>query len=204
MNVQTHLEILKLVDPLEYIKLIFELIDKYIPSPAKEILLGAFGATLVLGLVYGLFFRGFASSKKSGAPTEEGETKSSTPLRDQLREANADIRDLEARLKISLFERYYLYFNGIANASLMLGFAVLVDRFRSTSARDSLPIKVQIGSFISILLVGLVTSIVLNVLVDLLATAPPRRTDVINRAFLIALAINVLVFLAYHLNYLNI
>ena len=193
------------LNPLEFIRLIFELTDKYISSPAKEILLGAFGAALVIGLFYGLFFRGFVSSRKPiTLEEEEEEDRPSTSLREQLREAKAETRDLTARLAISPFERYYLYFNGIANASLMLGFAVLVDRRWSTSIRDQLPIKAQIGSFISILLVGLVTSIVLNILVDLLASAPPRRTDVINRAFLIALAINALVFLAYHLNYLNV
>jgi hypothetical protein len=39
--------------------------------------------------------------------------------------------------------------------------------------------------------------------VDLLAGPPSRRTDIINRAFPIAFAINALVFIAYHLNYLN-
>jgi hypothetical protein len=144
------------------------------------------------------------SHQKSEVVNGKGDDEPSTPLREQLKETQAEVRGLNARLKISASERYYLYFNGIANASLMLGFAVLVDRRWSTSVRDQLPIKAQIGSFISILLVGLVTSIALNILVDLLATAPTRRTDVINRAFLIALAINALVFLAYHLNYLNI
>lgn len=190
------------LNPLELIRLIFELIDKYIPSPAKEILLGAFGATLMVGLIYGLF-RGFVSSKGQDG-SEDDEDKPGTSLREQLREAKAEVRELNSRNAISPLERYYLYFNGIANASLMLGFAVLLDRHWSTSARDQLPIKAQIASFISILLVGLVTSVALNVLVDLLADAPTRRTDVINRAFLIALAINILVFLAYHLNYLNI
>ncbi len=192
------------LNPLELIKLLFELTDKFIPSPAKEILLGAFGAALMLGLVYGLFFRGFVSPRRLEASEEEDDSRSGSSLREQLREAKTEVRELTSRLAISHFERYYLYFNGIANASLMLGFAVLLDRHWSSSARDQLPIKTQIASFISILLVGLVTSIVLNVLVDLLASAPTRRTDVINRAFLIALAINTLVFLAYHLNYLNI
>lgn len=193
------------MDPLKLIELIYELVDKYIPPPWKEVLLAAFSVFLLVGLVYGLFFRGFVSSPTSDPPnTLDDDDKPATTLRDQLREAKRDIRDLEARLEISALERYYLYFNGVANASLMLGFAVLMDRFWSTGARDQLPIKQQIGSFISILLVGLSTSILLNVLVDLLADRPSRRTDIINRAFLIAFALNALVFLAYHLNYLNL
>lgn len=191
---------MKALNPFEWIRLIYELTDQYIPSPEKEILLGMFGAALVAGLIYSLF----VSPKKPSSPAEEpDDDRTSSPLREQLKEAKAQIRELAARLEISPFERYYLYFNGIANASLMLGFAVLVDRRLSPGIRD-IPVKTQIGSFISILLVGLGTSIVLNILVDLLATAPNRRTSVINRAFLIALAINALVFLAYHLNYLVI
>jgi len=98
----------------------------------------------VVGLIYGVFFRGFVSSRKSDAPDEDDSDKPSTALREQLREAKAEVRDLTARLAISPFERYYLYFNGIANASLMLGFAVLVDRRWSTTVRDQLPLKAQI------------------------------------------------------------
>jgi hypothetical protein len=194
---------MKALDPFEYIKLIYELTYQYIPSPWKEILLGAFGAFLLIGLVYGLFFRGFASRASVDQPEENGEN-AGTTRRDQLRDAKREVRELQARLEISPLERYYLYFNGIANASLMLALSVLVDRLWTTGQRDSLPIKQQISSFVSILLVGLFTSVILNVLIDLLAGPPSRRTDTINRAFLIAFAINALVFVAYHMNYLNL
>ena len=197
------------LNPLKLVELIFQLIDKYIPSPEKEVILAAFGAALLGGMIYGFFFRGFrpATRDKRSENDEDdnkSEERSGSPLREQLSDAKGEIRNLESRLTISFVERYYLYFNGIANASLMLAFAILVDRRWSTSARDTLPLKAQISSFISILLVGLVTSILLNILVDMLAAAPNRRTDVINRAFLIAFAINALVFVAYHLNYLNL
>jgi hypothetical protein len=196
------------LNPFKLVELVFQLIDKYIPSPEKEVILAAFGAALLGGMIYGMFFRGFrpAARDRRSEDDDEGkrEERSGSPLREQLLEAREQIRSLENRLTISAIERYYLYFNGIANASLMLGFAILVDRRWSPSKRDALPIKEQIGSFISILLVGLVTSILLNALVDILAAAPTRRTDVINRAFLIAFAINALVFVAYHLNYINL
>src|SRR3954451_15505613 len=96
------------LNPLKFITLIYELTDKYIPSPWKEILLSAFGALLLGGLVYGLFFRGF-TSRPSSDPLEEESDKPGTTLREQLRDAKRDIRDLEARLAISPLERYYLY-----------------------------------------------------------------------------------------------
>jgi hypothetical protein len=180
---------------LQFVELIFKLIDQYIPSPAKEIILSTFGAALLGGMIYGIFFRGF--SPREVSHDEETEEDDRTPLKRQ-------ISKLKNLLKISLIERYYLYFNGIANASLMLGFAVLVDRRWSNSPRDGLPVKDQIGSFISILLAGLITSIILNVVIDLIAEPPLRRTDAINRAFLVSFAVNVLVFAAYHFNYLNL
>jgi hypothetical protein len=193
---------MKALDPLELIKFIYEIIEQNVPPPAKGILISIFGAFLFVGLVYSIF-PGFMPRRARALPDND-EDEPGTTLREQLRNAKKEVRELSARLEISWLERYYLYFNGIANASLMLGFSVLVDRLSSTGPRDQLPIKQQIGSFISILLVGLSVSVLLNVLVDLLAGPPSRRTDTINRAFLIALAINALVFAAYHLNYLNL
>jgi hypothetical protein len=118
------------VNPTDLIKAIFEVIDKYIATPFKEVLIVVFCLILLLGLVYGLL-SGFGPRRPSSSGDNAGARQSDDgrDLLSELKAAQAQIQQLERNAEIDRLERYYLYFNGIANASLMLALALLLARY---------------------------------------------------------------------------
>jgi hypothetical protein len=189
------------VNPTDLIKAIFEVIDKYIATPFKEVLIVVFCLILLLGLVYGLL-SGFGPRRPSSSGDNAGARQSDDgrDLLSELKAAQAQIQQLERNAEIDRLERYYLYFNGIANASLMLALALLLARYHVPAFfKTTVPVQQQIGYLLSLISSGIVASVIIVFLVDALTRVElgksARRTNLINRAFLISFVVNAFIFL---------